>query len=488
MRAGVFLASFFWAAVHGWGGKLISFCITVVLARILSPEDYGIAGAVVIFVNFLPIIAEQGYSLGIVQKKDLYHSDVNLPFYISIFIASNFVVFSVIFSEEISKTLGVENAAAYFSIAVFLVLVYVPNRFQEAWYQKKFKFKQLALRRVFADITGGVVAIICALNGAGVWSLLIQLYISAIVSTIVIWSRPVWRPTTNLRKDNFRDINRISHPVFFDRTRDYVSNRIIDIYLLRTFELASYGMYLVSFRLFQLMLDLLYNAFSNVAISGISNSDYSLADLKSLYLKSSKIAMTLSPPLFLFVGIFSEEISHIVYGDKWQGISTFLLPLMIMGALQSVQFVNGTFLNGMGYTGSVFAVGMTRTIFTLCFFLFFDIPDLEFAVIGFVVCQVMTSPLSYTLTYRKLHFDIKAYILMVLKCMTQLCIALISTLLVYNTAILFNSTLLNVLIYGFVFFGSYFLAFIISDYSQFLLYKEWVESKVISKLGKVNNG
>ena len=100
----------------------------------------------------------------------------------------------------------------------------------------------------------------------------------------------------------------------------------------------------------------------------------------------------------------------------------------------------------------------------------------------------MTSPLSYTLTYRKLHFDIKAYILMVLKCMTQLCIALISTLLVYNTAILFNSTLLNVLIYGFVFFGSYFLAFIISDYSQFLLYKEWVESKVISKLGKVNNG
>jgi len=468
----------FWSIVQSWGGRLTSFFVTLILARLLSPEDFGVASAAALLLVFIPLIAELGIGVAIVQRQYISSRSLGLPFLVGVGASIALCFLTYFFSYELSGILGGESVHEYIQYSVFLVLIIVPTLFQESMYIRKMEFKKLAARRVSSDLVAGIFAITAALLGAGVWALLIQAYVSAIIGAVWLWWSPLYKPVASFSWSESKGIFYTSLPVFLERLREFLSTRVIDLFILSMVGVAAYGVYAVAYKIYQLLFQMLHGSVYNVTLSALSKISGDKGRMSSVYIKIVSITATITTTIFVVFASLSFEISDFLYGEKWSGLGSLLQPLFILAAVQCVQYQSGAFLTALGRPGMALVTGLAKTLSIALMLFLFPSSDLSDLVWIFVISQIIVAPISFIVLWYFLRFDVAqwAKIITVSILVSYLSFALVensrATLESLNLPIFFQGVLLGV-IYMLFFFP----AFFILDFKRATSLMRWVRSK-----------
>lgn len=384
-----------WALAQSWGGRSIIFVIFVVLSRILNPAEFGLAAASTLVILLASQVAEFGFGDALVQKDKLDDDEVNVPFLISITLSLVLALGLFKFSKEIEKIFQSPGLAVILRWTAFLPPFYTLSIFQEIMYRRNLKFKALAIRIVVANTAAGVVAIIVALAGGGAWSLVVQSALALAIGISMLWSRPIWKPTLQITTRSLPKIFRFSYKVFFARIMEFVGQRLVEIIIVRYYGLAALGLYAAGSRMYQTLMLLLQTAIADVGISLLARMNGDLERVRDIYRRTCITSATLSSPVFAICSALSPEICDVLFGTKWVGVDRICAPLLALGALQCVQFVNGAYFNAMGHPSAGLVLNIIKTVVVMAVLMMFAGVEMGYLVGLFVAAQLVMTPLSF---------------------------------------------------------------------------------------------
>jgi O-antigen/teichoic acid export membrane protein len=401
------LSGLFWSMLQNWSGKGLGFVLFLVLARLLTPAQLGVAAAVSIVTVFASLIAEQGFSDAIVQRRNLSDADANLPFYSALFASTVLAMAVVLLSARIERWLNVPGLAPLLSVASATLPLAALSMFQEAFYRRHLLFKQVAVRMLATSSLAGVVAVVCAYAGMGSWSLIVQALVMNVLNVAWLWYRPMWRPGRELRMDSYKQIVRFSGSVLASRVLDIVGTRSIEVLIVGLHGPAALGLYAVGSRLLQTLMQLLSSAVTNVSLGALSRMSHDLERLRRAFLQTLAASSALAMPVFVAGAALAPEFVSVAFGGKWIASIPVMQVLMLLGALQCVQFVNGPTFSALGRPDYLAWMALLKASAAIIALLVVPTADVVQLTAVYALSQLVTTPLTYVWLVKSLDLRLR---------------------------------------------------------------------------------
>lgn len=392
--------AFAWSAVQSWGVKFLALGVFFVLARYLNPEELGLAQTVILILAFVAILSEQGFQDAIVQRQGLESRDLNLPFLASMTTAIVASALLVVFSKDIARALHAEGAERLILAAAVIPPITAASLFEIAMRRRKLDFKTLARASLISGLVSGAVALILAVSGFGATSLIAQAIVAAVVTAVVLWRAPLWKPGTEFVTATFRGLLSYSTNAFGSRILDFFSGRIIDLIILSRLGLGSLGIYTVGSKLYLTILQLLASTLIDVALSAMAKLSSDAQRLRSAYLRFIYLASCTTLPLFVGVAALAPEVCTLLFGEKWVGADEVTRWLCLLGAVQVVQFFNGSALGAAGKANQILFLNILKFALGATVLWFADADSISEITLYFVFSQLAVAPVSFALGMR----------------------------------------------------------------------------------------
>ena len=187
-----------WAGAASWGGQLLGFVIYAGLARLLSPEAFGLVAIAGIYIAFIQLLVAQGFGMAIVQRESVDDRHLDSAFWIAIASAFVLCLLSHVFGPQIGRFFGEPQVTPVIGWLSFSLFFHAMSSVQIAILTREMDFRSLAIRSLLATLLGGAVGLTMAFRGWGVWSLVGQQLTNAILSSLIMWWAVSWRPAFRL--------------------------------------------------------------------------------------------------------------------------------------------------------------------------------------------------------------------------------------------------------------------------------------------------
>lgn len=200
------ISSLFWKFAERIGAQGVNLIVSIVLARILAPEDYGIVALVTIFITISNVFIENGLPTALIQKKDADDLDFSSVFYCNIGISVILYIIIFFASPLIAHFYNNEQLISVLRVLAITVLVAGLKSVQNAYVSRKMIFKKFFICTSIGTIGSAFLGIYMAYKGFGVWALVTQQLTNTIVDTIMLWITVKWRPIAKFSLDRLKKL------------------------------------------------------------------------------------------------------------------------------------------------------------------------------------------------------------------------------------------------------------------------------------------
>jgi len=320
------------------GGMVLQIVTTIVLARLLSPTDYGLQAMVVTFTSFFSLFRDAGLSVAAVQREKLTHEQISTLFWINVGLGT-FLMVAVAAAAPL--LVDFYKQPELFGITIASSTIFLLNSLavqHRALLDRSMRFTTGATIDIVSSIVGTIVAIGLAAMGFGYWSLIIQTISLYVVGTVAAWIVMPWRPGRPRWTPELRSMVRFGGTVTLNSVVVYIAYNTEKILLGRFWGPASLGLYGRAYQLGNLPVQQLTTSAGTVAFPMLSRLQSDAPRLRRSYLKSHSLLVSLTIPVVICCALFTEEIVSVVLGPKWNGtapILRLLSPAILIFALMN---------------------------------------------------------------------------------------------------------------------------------------------------------
>lgn len=348
----------FYTALAKYSGIVISLVVAGVLARLLTPDDFGIVAIATVIIAFFSIFTDMGISPAIVQNKALTEKDLSDIFSFTLWMGAGLSVLffaaswpiAAYYESPILRTLCQLLCVNLF----FASATIVPN----ALFFKNKEFKFIALRSFAVQVASGTAAVIAALNGAGLYALIISPILSSILLFIISLKRYPQHLAMTLGWGALRKIFSYSAYQFLFNVINYFSRNLDKLLMGRYMSLSQLGYYDKSYRLMMLPLQNIAYVVSPVMHPIFSEMQNDLRKLADSYRKVVRLLALIGLPLSVVLWFTAQELVLIIFGDQWQPSVPVFRILALSVGIQIVMSTSGSIFQAANATRMLFFCGL----------------------------------------------------------------------------------------------------------------------------------
>lgn len=398
-----------WTGLRLWGRYGCSLLVFIILARLLSAEEIGLVSLALTFVWFIQSLLINGFSTYIVQREHISPQHLDTSFWANFGIGMLCTIFLFLSSDFISILFDEEALASVIRWLSLSIPIYSLSSVQEAIFYRELSFKVLTIRTLLSVSISGVLAVLMAASGFGLWSLVIQNLANSFLQLIFIWLSSSWRPKANFSTNLFREMISFELSIFGAKFIDYIaqhSNQFLIAYYLGT---EALGYYSVAQRISLALLILSVNVVNQVALPILSRLQGNLANVQASFFKMINLKAMLILPIFGTVTLLATEVILTLYGSNWLTSVNILRALIISGIAQSILALNNTLFSSLGKP----KIGLLVTCFNavvnyILFFISFQF-GITAVSVAYAISNFLTVPFSIHMLHKILNFDVKSY-------------------------------------------------------------------------------
>lgn len=343
------ITSLVWKFLERIGTQGISFVVAILLARLLSPKDFGIVALVTVFVSVANVFVQSGLNTALIQKKNADNLDFSTVFFSSLALA--LVLYAGLF-------LGAPLIARFYNNQMELVPVIrtlglvLPlgalNSIQEAYVARNMMFKKLFYRSVGAVIPAGIVGVICAYCGLGIWSLVVQQFLNAVLICIIMWFTVKWRPSFSFSITRWKGLFSFGWKLLFSAVLDTFYRNIRDLIIGKMFTPADLGFYNRGDQFPKIIITNINTSIQSVLLPSLSSVQDDRVRLKSLARRSIRTSSFLILPMMAGLAAVAEPLTLIVLGEKWLSAVPFVQICCFSYAFWPIHTTNLSAINAVG--------------------------------------------------------------------------------------------------------------------------------------------
>lgn len=387
-----------WSFAERIWAQLVSLVVTIVLARLLTPDDYGILAIVNVFVAIGDALVAGGFGIALVQKKDSDDMDFNSICWVSVLISV--LLYAVLFICAPSISVFYENKALTLITRVLGIrLVFsAMNSIQQAYIQKKLLFRKNCIIATFGAVISGIMGITMALAGAGVWALIVQNLSSVIITTVILYFSIEWKPRFQCAMSSVKEMWGYGSKVFLATTVDTLKDNIRTLVVGKVFSSADLAYYNQGKRFPQLLVNDIVNSVGRVLLPVFSEQQDDLSKNKDYMRLSIRVSsFILLPLIFGLIGI-ADNFILLFLTEKWMPCVPYLRILSLVYVTRSVNTILKNALLAIGKSGvnlfhEIVTSVLTIALIILAAFYFCSIPLIAWSYV--LISVVGTFIFSY---------------------------------------------------------------------------------------------
>lgn len=337
-----------WTGISQFLSQAFQFIVIIILARLLYPEEFGIVGMAAIFTGFISRFNELGLSAAIIQRKNVNEIHLSTSFWTSLGTGIILCILTIIVSPYIADYFHKELVRPILIISSINFILGSFTVIPRTLFTKSLDFKKLAIVEICATFISGLISILLAINGYGVWSLVLGGLSISFISVLLFWKMSPWRPSSKFSIPHFKELFGFGGHFMGSSVLNYVDSNVDYLVVGRMIGASALGYYTLAYNLITFPLYKISTIITRVmfpAFSRIQNDNHTL---RTGYLKVVRYISMITFPMLAGMFVVAPEFILVVYGSKWAPMIRTLQILCLAGALKSVGTTVGTILLSKG--------------------------------------------------------------------------------------------------------------------------------------------
>lgn len=354
-----------WSGIDNVVQMGVTFVVSIVLARLLSPDDYGLLGLIAVFTAVCQTLINGGFITALIRKKDATEDDYNTVFIMNF--SMSLLLYAIVFlcSPLIADFFGREELVALTRVSSLGMVIGALALVQRARLTKRIDFKTQTKITFTASVTSGMVGITMALLGFGVWALVVQQLTTQSLNTILLWSFNKWVPKLRFSSKSFHELFGFGWKMMLSGLLDTVWKELYQVVVGKFYSPATLGQYTRAKQFSQLFSSNLTAVIQRVTYPVLSNIQDDKERMISAYRRIIKTTMFITAISMFFVGAISEPLLYCLIGPKWHEAATYLPLICISGSLYPLHALNLNMLQVQGRSDLFLGLEIAKKIIGL---------------------------------------------------------------------------------------------------------------------------
>jgi len=342
--------------------QLSQFIAGLILARILSPEEFGLVGMITVFVSISQSLSDGGFGDALIRKKDTVEADYSTAFYFNLI--ASVLIFGLLWFTA-PAVAGFYGRPELIEIERVLGITILINAFgivQRTMLTKNVNFRMHMRVNLAASVISGVAAIVMALTGFGVWSLVWRSIIRSVISAAMLWYTNRWVPLAKFSRESFRSLFSFGSKLLLSNLIDAIYNNMFLLIIGKFYSASQLGFYTRADQFSRLVSKNLTGTVQRVSYPVLSQVQDENERLREGYRKIIMATMFVTFTLMLGMAAFSESMIVTLIGTKWLPAVEYLQLLCLTAMLYPLHALNVNIFNIKGRTDIILRLEIVKKL------------------------------------------------------------------------------------------------------------------------------
>ena len=338
----------FWRLAERCGAQGVSFIVSIVLARILSPDDYGKVAIITVIMQLLQVFIDGGLGNALIQKKDADDLDFSSVFYFNM--AFCVVIYGTLYicAPLIADYYNDVNYIEWIRVLGLILIISGVKNVQQAYVSRMLQFKKFFFATLIGTIISAFVGIAMALYGLGVWALIAQNLVNALIDTIVVWKLVKWRPHKKFSITRLGSLLSYGWKLLASNLIDTLYGNIRQLLIGKLYTSSDLAYYNRGRQFPNIIVMNVNTSIDNVLFPVMSYKQGDMNGLKKLTRKSIMVSNYIMAPLMIGLACAADTIVRLVLTEKWLPCVPFLRVFCVIYLFQPIHTANINVIKAMG--------------------------------------------------------------------------------------------------------------------------------------------
>lgn len=358
MQRNVVVSSLFWKLVEKTSTQVIQLIVTIVLARLLLPADYGMLAMVTVFITIMNAFVEGGLGTAIIQSKSLDDVDCNSVFFLNIVLSVTLYTMVHLISPWIAHLYGSSEIIIILRVYAIMIIVSAFSVVQSALLYRRMMFKLFFKKTILSLILSGITGMTMAYFGFGVWALVVQQIMNKLTLCFMLWNTVKWFPKFKISLKRLWGLLKFSVNVLINNLLETVYNQLRCFIIGIKFTSADIAYYNKGEQFPAMVATSTDFALQGVMLSAYSKGQDDYTHVKSMLRRTIKAGCFILMPVMAGFAASAEPMVKLLLSDRWLPCVPYMRIICIIYAFQTIRTSNMHAVYGIGKSRTVLKINV----------------------------------------------------------------------------------------------------------------------------------
>lgn len=341
-------SNFIWRFAERCGAQLVTFIVSIVLARILMPEDYGTVALVTVFTTIMQVFVDSGLSTALIQKKDADDLDFSSVFYFNFAVCITLYLVMFLAAPLIASFYNIPELVSIVRVISLTIVISGIKGVQQSYVSRNMLFKRFFYATLGGTIFSAFVGIAMAYAGFGVWAIVAQQLSNTAIDTLILWITVKWRPKLMFSWDRLKGLLGFGWKLLCSALLDTVYNNLRSLIIGKVYSSADLAYYNEGKKFPNLIVTNINTSIDSVLLPAMSNEQDNRDKVKSMTRRSIMVSCYIMAPLMIGLACCAGNIVTVVLTEKWLPCVFFLQIFCVTYLFYPIHTANLNAIKAMG--------------------------------------------------------------------------------------------------------------------------------------------
>lgn len=348
MEKKIVFKNFIWRFAERCGAQLVTFIVSIVLARILAPEDYGTIALVTVFTTILQVFVDSGLGTALIQKKEADDLDFSSVFFFNFAVCIILYIGMFIAAPFIAEFYNDSSLTSVVRVISLTIVISGVKGIQQAYVSRNMMFKRFFFSTIGGTIFSAVFGIVLAYQGFGVWALVAQQLSNTAIDTLILWLTVKWRPKLMFSWNRLKTLLVFGWKLLVSALLDTCYNNLRNLIIGKMYSSADLAYYNQGDKFPKVIVTNINTSIDSVLLPTMSSAQDDRERVKNMTRRAIKTSTYVMAPLMMGLAFCSVPIVHLVLTDKWLPCVPFLRIFCVTYMFYPIHTANLNAINAMG--------------------------------------------------------------------------------------------------------------------------------------------
>lgn len=365
----------------------VSLIVSIVLARLLSPDDYGAISMVLVFITIANVFVDAGFSNALVQKEECDSLDFSTVFYFNMVFSVVLYIFLFIASPLIADFYNMEILDPVMKVLSLQIIIAGVKSTQVAYVQRNMMFKKFFWSTFGGTLLSGIIGIVMAYKGFGIWAIVGQYLVNSAVDTFVLCFTVNWRPTLEFSFDRWKKLFSYGWKLLIWSLSSTFYENLRNLIIGKKYTSADLAFYTKGKQWPNLLITNVNTSISSVLFPALSQFQNDLPKLKNMTRRSMSLSSYILTPMLLGMAALSAPLTSFLLTDKWLECVPYMMICCIYFVFMPMQTANLEAIKAIGRSDIILKLEIIKKILQISLLLI----SMQFGVMAIASSAILTT-------------------------------------------------------------------------------------------------